>query len=743
MKTKTLLLFFLTFAFKSLMAADVVLNNFETGSTTATANDGASFSIVVNPVSNGNATVNCLKVGRTGANWWESVSFTANFSVPANTIKYVHILANYSLTPELSISIDGGASHIMQYNTYSNFGKWQDIIFAIPGGTGGITVTSLRICDDRGVKLNNTTNFGYLDEIIINNNQALRSDMVLNDFEAGSPTVTAQYGASASIVANPVSNGKYSTENCLKIGRTTTQWWETVTFPVNFTVPANTTKYVHFLVNSSVKPALAVSLNGATAIAQFNSYNDIANWQDLVFAIPGGTGGLTVTSLSIQDDTGSKLNNTTTFEYIDEVILNDTQLPNYNYFTGNNLYDFETVTSGNSITGINTYSSTNDVITYPVANPFTTGINATANCGKRTANATPQWWSGFDFNFTKPIFVDANHKYLHIMLSTPASGQKVTIDVRQEGTAVISQTLKTITTLNVWQDVVIDVSTLAYVSGVRLDLGFNGATAAGSYYFDQFYIDGNSASRTTITTLTFATPTSVSKNYGDAAFTNAATSNSAGAKTYSSGNTLVATVNSSTGEVTIVGAGSAVIKASLAAIGSYTSSTSTYTLNVATIAPTLTFSTPSAVSKKESDAAFINDISSNSAGTITFSSDNNAVATVDASTGEVAIVAVGTAVITANQAGSGNYTSATAAYTLNVSTVTSILQQANEKCKVFVFNNSIFIENNSLEKNVGIYNVIGKQIYAKQISTNEIIKVNDTGLYFVKVGNQTIKVIVK
>ena len=82
-------------------------------------------------------------------------------------------------------------------------------------------------------------------------------------------------------------------------------------------------------------------------------------------------------------------------------------------------------------------------------------------------------------------------------------------------------------------------------------------------------------------TLAFATPTSVSKIIGDAAFSNAATSSIAvSGISYSSGNTAVATVDASTGSVTIVSAGSAVITASFAATGNYNASSSTYTLNV-------------------------------------------------------------------------------------------------------------------------------------------------------------------
>ncbi len=92
-------------------------------------------------------------------------------------------------------------------------------------------------------------------------------------------------------------------------------------------------------------------------------------------------------------------------------------------------------------------------------------------------------------------------------------------------------------------------------------------------------------------TITFVTPTSVSKTYGDANFTNAVSSNSAGAITYSSGTTSVATVNATTGEVTIVGAGSSIITVSQVSSGQYNAGTKTYTLTVekanSTISPTI------------------------------------------------------------------------------------------------------------------------------------------------------------
>ena len=75
---------------------------------------------------------------------------------------------------------------------------------------------------------------------------------------------------------------------------------------------------------------------------------------------------------------------------------------------------------------------------------------------------------------------------------------------------------------------------------------------------------------------------SVSKTFGDAAFTNALTKTGDGSVTYSSSNTGVATVNSSTGEVTIKGDGTTTITATVADGTNYTYATKTasYTLSV-------------------------------------------------------------------------------------------------------------------------------------------------------------------
>ena len=78
------------------------------------------------------------------------------------------------------------------------------------------------------------------------------------------------------------------------------------------------------------------------------------------------------------------------------------------------------------------------------------------------------------------------------------------------------------------------------------------------------------------------TDATITKTIGDAAFTNTLTNTGDGAVTYSSDKESVATVNSTTGEVTIKGAGEATITATVADSDTYTyaTKTATYTLTV-------------------------------------------------------------------------------------------------------------------------------------------------------------------
>ena len=84
-------------------------------------------------------------------------------------------------------------------------------------------------------------------------------------------------------------------------------------------------------------------------------------------------------------------------------------------------------------------------------------------------------------------------------------------------------------------------------------------------------------------------------------------------------------------------------------------------------AQTVTFATAGPIAKFFGDSSFTNAASTTGTGTITYASDKSAVATVNASTGEVTIKGAGTAIITATAAETATHSAGQASYTLTVS----------------------------------------------------------------------------
>lgn len=148
---------------------------------------------------------------------------------------------------------------------------------------------------------------------------------------------------------------------------------------------------------------------------------------------------------------------------------------------------------------------------------------------------------------------------------------------------------------------------------------------------------------------------SVSKTTGDAAFTNELTKTGDGTVSYASDNTAVATVNASTGEVTIKGAGTATITATVTDSASYTYATKTasYTLTV-TVAVTSVI-----INNAPSEALFVNSTGTLTATvspanatdkTIVWSSSDSDYVSINSETGEYTIMGTkgyGSATITA------------------------------------------------------------------------------------------------
>ena len=135
--------------------------------------------------------------------------------------------------------------------------------------------------------------------------------------------------------------------------------------------------------------------------------------------------------------------------------------------------------------------------------------------------------------------------------------------------------------------------------------------------------------------------------------------------TWSSDNDKVATVDAATGTVTGVAAGKANITAKFAGDDTYKTSTTSYEIIVKG-APSLYFPETSYMVEM-GDVFTAPKLEGLPEGvTATYSSSNTDVATVDAATGEVKIVGVGTTTITVTSPETGIYEGATASYELNV-----------------------------------------------------------------------------
>jgi hypothetical protein len=175
------------------------------------------------------------------------------------------------------------------------------------------------------------------------------------------------------------------------------------------------------------------------------------------------------------------------------------------------------------------------------------------------------------------------------------------------------------------------------------------------------------------------------KTYGDADFAPGASASSGLGVSYSSDNLGVATIVS--GQIHIVGAGTANITASQGGDGNYLAAGNiVQALTVNKASQTITFNAIPA--KTYGTADFAPGATSSAGLTVSYSSDNSAVATIVSN--QVHIVGQGTANITASQSGDANRLAATSVaqlLTVNKATVTIT---ANAQTKVYGADDPIF-----------------------------------------------------
>ena len=160
--------------------------------------------------------------------------------------------------------------------------------------------------------------------------------------------------------------------------------------------------------------------------------------------------------------------------------------------------------------------------------------------------------------------------------------------------------------------------------------------------------------------------TTATATYGDATVNTPALNNPHQLPlVWTSSNENVAKVNTS-GDITIVGAGQTVISASFAGNDDYKAKVASFTLTVNRATASVTFTSKTANAKIGEGYASQTATTSPAGLPLTYSSSNTGVATVDASSGAVTLVAPGSTTIIASFAGNDNYNAAQDSYELSV-----------------------------------------------------------------------------
>ncbi len=182
--------------------------------------------------------------------------------------------------------------------------------------------------------------------------------------------------------------------------------------------------------------------------------------------------------------------------------------------------------------------------------------------------------------------------------------------------------------------------------------------------------DANYAASTATSSFTVATKTPTltflpvgPRTYGDTAFTVSATSSSPGAVTYS---VISGPATISGGVLTLTGSGSVTLQASQAATLNYSTATASTSFMVAAANPSLTFG--SIPARTYGDPAFSVAATSASPGAVSYAVLSGP-ATVAGSS--VTVTGTGTVVLSATQAATANYSSATATTSFNVAAAQS------------------------------------------------------------------------
>ena len=283
-------------------------------------------------------------------------------------------------------------------------------------------------------------------------------------------------------------------------------------------------------------------------------------------------GTATITATGIGNYTGTA---STTFTIVEAAASISYEITSVEKTYGDDAFINELTNTGN---GTVTYTSSNTAVAIVDA---TTGEVTIVGSGSTTITATVEDGDYYNYANTEDSYILTVKS---ATMGVTASGYKGTYDGQAHGITVTAP-----------EGATVKYGTSAEACNLDVSPTY---TDAGTY---TIYYQVTKTGSTTVTdsrTVTISkaagsisyVTSSVTKSYGDAAFTNALTKSGDGTVNYSTSNASVATVNASTGEVTIVGSGSASITATVTDGTNYTyaSKSASYTVTVESASMTVT-----------------------------------------------------------------------------------------------------------------------------------------------------------
>lgn len=272
------------------------------------------------------------------------------------------------------------------------------------------------------------------------------------DFESGQ-TATAAFGATTTVVTNPVQDAINGTSTCLKIGRTSTAWYELADIPVTeFTVPASGKCYLHMLVKSDVAIDMHFRPNtaGSPTIAATNTHTGNGEWQDVIFDLGSDLAvGFVINNLRIIGDNFQALNNTDKFAYYDEIVVNEDPLSRIVTIPesiNEALCNFESTEVATPEFGA---TSTR------ILNPLNDSNNSSDSClqvGRTSAN----YWELFDVAIDEFVVPSSEKCYVHVMVKSSVA-LDVSLRPNKEGSPDI-RAANPYSGDGEWQDLVFDLA---------------------------------------------------------------------------------------------------------------------------------------------------------------------------------------------------------------------------------------------------------------------------------------------